>query len=424
MLEELYQSYLTCTGVSTDTRAIESGNIYFALKGPSFNGNLFAAKAIEAGAKAVVVDEEVSVPDNSIVFRTTDVLTTLQDLARHHRKMCTETVFIGLTGSNGKTTAKELMKSVLSTTFRTHATYGNLNNHIGVPLTLLRMPKDTQVAILEMGANHRGEIELLSGIALPDYGYITNFGKAHLEGFGGIEGVIQGKSELYARMKSIGGTCLVNGYDEIQIRQSEGIDRILYGSESSTYPMEFSDINYPAQVSFHGIDFISQLTGSFHTANIGAAIAIGKILDVSEENIAKGIHSYSPENNRSQWTKTATNRVMLDAYNANPSSMLASLKSFLDEANEPRIVIIGDMFELGDASKVEHQIIVDFLLKENKATTILVGQHFRDTEHGTTLAFDSTEMCEKFLKENPITNSSILLKGSRGMHLETLYPYL
>lgn len=424
MLEELYQTYLTCSGVSTDTRAIERGNIYFALKGPSFNGNLFASQAIEAGAIAVVVDEDVEVPENALVFQTIDVLTTLQDLARHHRTQCSNTTFIGLTGSNGKTTAKELMKSVLSTSYRTHATFGNLNNHIGVPLTLLRMPVDTEVAIIEMGANHRGEIELLSGISLPNYGYITNFGKAHLEGFGGIEGVIKGKSELYARMKEINGTCIVNGMDELQLAQSSECNRIVYGSKQSEYPMEYSEVNYPAQVRFNGNDYCSQLTGSFHTANIGAAIAIGKILGVSEANIALGIHSYAPENNRSQWTKTSTNRVMLDAYNANPSSMLASLKSFIDEAATPRIVIIGDMFELGEASAEEHQLIVDYLKQKEGTNAILVGELFSATDHESMLSFTTTERCENYLKENPITNSSILLKGSRGMHLETLYPYL
>lgn len=424
MLEDLYDLYLNCTGISTDTRTTQPGNLYFALKGPSFNGNLFAEKALEAGAIAVIIDEEIELPKTATIFLVNDVLTTLQKLANLHRIKSEKVQFIGLTGSNGKTTGKELFNSVLSTTYKTHATKGNLNNHIGVPLTILSMPKDTEIAIIEMGANHRGEIHELSNIALPHIGYITNFGKAHLDGFGGFEGVIQGKTELYQNLKENKGIALVNTFDEIQVSKSMDMERITYGITESDYPMTFMETNYPAAVECEGMLFSSQLTGNFNAANIGAAIAIGKHFNIEESLIQRGISAYHPQNNRSQWTTTSTNRVMLDAYNANPSSMMASIQSFIQEADGRKVLILGDMFELGSASLQEHQFIVDYLLKVDSLEVILVGEWFAKTNHGPFLCFKSTEECETHIQNNQIKNSSILLKGSRGMHLETLYSNL
>lgn len=418
-MEELYNTYLNSEGVNTDTRSLEPGQIYFALKGPSFNGNAFAKQALETGAIAAVIDEEVELPSSAISFKVDNVLSTLQDLARHHRKQLSIPV-IGLTGSNGKTTAKELFRSVLSQKYKVHATHGNLNNHIGVPLTILSTPKDAEILVVEMGANHQKEIELLSSISIPDIGFITNFGKAHLEGFGGVEGVIKGKSELYAQVRSTGSIALVNANDPKQMERSEGIERITYGTPESTYPMEFSDVNFPATVEYLSEAYASQLTGKFHASNIGAALSLGLHFNVALSDIQKGIASYQPKNNRSEWRKQGSNRLMLDAYNANPNSMEASIGSFMEEAASPRYLILGDMFELGESSKEEHQAIADLCASLN-ATTILVGELFYETKAtGTDIRFKSTQECFEYLKGEDIKNASILLKGSRGMKLETL----
>ncbi len=423
MMENLYQAYLKSKGVNTDTRSVNEGEIYFALKGPSFNGNLFAQMALDKGAMAVVIDEEVEVDSSAMVFQVEDVLSTLQDLARHHRKQL-KFPFIGLTGSNGKTTAKELFRSVLSQKFKVHATHGNLNNHIGVPLTILSIPKDTEIAVVEMGANHQKEIELLSSISIPDIGYITNFGKAHLEGFGGVEGVIKGKSELYTQVRSTKSIALVNYNDHKQMEKSEGIDRITYGANQATYPMNFLDDNEPATVVYNNQRFESQLTGSFHTANIGAAISLGLHFGLNAEQIQTGISAYKPQNNRSEWREKGSNKIMLDAYNANPNSMEASILSFMKSTSAPRFLILGDMFELGDTSPEEHQKIVD-LCTDLEANIILVGEHFNQTSDSNNFKrFTKTEECAANLREHPIKNASILLKGSRGMRLETLLEFL
>ncbi len=422
-LDRLYQTFLSSAGVTTDTRSIEKNQVFFALKGPSFNGNEYAQKALEAGASAVVIDEDV-LEQGPTVFRVEDVLVTLQELARIHRSNFTFPV-IGLTGSNGKTTAKELFRSVLSQKFSVHATKGNLNNHIGVPLTILNTPTDTELAIVEMGANHKGEIRLLSSISNPDIGYITNFGKAHLEGFGGVQGVIEGKSELYENLRTNQNIALVNTNDPIQVERTAGLTTISYGSDDSDWPMDFTDINYPSTVVFEGVNIESQLTGNFQTANIGAAVALGKHFGISTSAIQMGIKSYKPENNRSQWTQTDHNRLMLDAYNANPNSMEASIRSFTAEVNKPYLLILGDMFELGDASAIEHQNIAD-LCDQLDGNVILVGEHFlkSSSKREGILRFKTTSETLDHLKSTPIHNHAILLKGSRGMKLETLVEVL
>lgn len=422
-LDRLYQTFLSSAGVTTDTRSIEKNQVFFALKGPSFNGNEYAQKALEAGASAVVIDEDV-LEEGPTVFRVENVLVTLQELARIHRSNFTFPV-IGLTGSNGKTTAKELFRSVLSQKFSVHATKGNLNNHIGVPLTILNTPTDTELAIVEMGANHKGEIRLLSSISNPDIGYITNFGKAHLEGFGGVQGVIEGKSELYENLRTNQNIALVNTNDPIQVERTEGLTTISYGSDDSDWPMDFTDINYPSTVVFEGVNIESQLTGNFQTANIGAAVALGKHFGISTSAIQMGINSYKPENNRSQWTQTEHNRLMLDAYNANPNSMEASIRSFTAEVNKPYLLILGDMFELGDASAIEHQNIAD-LCDQLDGNVILVGEHFfkSSSKREDILRFKTTSETLDHLKSTPIRNHAVLLKGSRGMKLETLVEVL
>lgn len=421
MMDKLYSTFLASSGVNTDTRSIANDQLFFALKGPSFNGNTYAQKAIDLGAIAVVVDEDVQVEDPSRVFRVEDVLATLQGLARHHRNHLKCPV-IGMTGSNGKTTAKELFRSVLSQKFNVVATQGNLNNHIGVPLTILGTPNDCEILIVEMGANHQGEIELLSSISQPNIGYITNFGKAHLEGFGGIEGVIKGKSELYDYLRENNRTALVNAFDNTQMEKSDGIERITYGDGSSEYPMTYLEQHFPASVEYQNSIFTSNLTGSFHTANIGAAVALGLHFKLSIGEIQAGISGYTPKNNRSEWRITEHNKVMLDAYNANPSSMAASLDSFMSESTGERLIVLGDMFELGSASVEEHQNIAN-LCSKLEAEIILVGSHFKNTT-GKALRYETTEEALKVIKDQEVKGKTILLKGSRGMHLESLMEVL
>lgn len=420
--EKLYSTYLKSTGVSTDTRAIGSGNIFFALKGPSFNGNTFAEQALKEGAMAVVIDEPVMTASPE-VFLVENVLESLQELARIHRSNIDAKV-IGLTGSNGKTTAKELFRSVLATSYRVHATPGNLNNHIGMPITILNTPKETEILIVEMGANHQGEIRMLSAISNPDIGYITNFGKAHLEGFGGVEGVIKGKSELYENVAMNEAMALVNGFDPIQLEKTSNINRTVFGPSDSDFPMTFSTQNYPASVRVDDIEIDSNLTGAFHTANIGAAIALGHLFKISLEDIKAGVAAYKPSNNRSEWRKTENNRVMLDAYNANPSSMAASIQSFIQEVDGGATLILGDMFELGESSAEEHQSIVD-ICETLDCQVILVGEHFYSTTSLREMKrFKKTDDALEYIESHPIMDGSVLLKGSRGMKLETLLPSL
>ena len=324
---DLLQAFLKQGSVSTDTRSIAPGSIFFALKGDHFNGNHYAQKALDAGASYVVLDEEVIGLNTNLFFKVDDVLATMQNLARAYRNTFKGKV-IGLTGSNGKTTCKELFRDVLKTTYSTHATVGNLNNHIGVPLTILATPANTEMVIIEMGANHQKEIELLSSISMPDIGYITNFGKAHLEGFGGVEGVIKGKSELYDNLRSRNKKVLVNCVDKKQLEKSDGINRITFGN------CEDADIfikdlkNEMAAARFDGEQIQSLLTGDFHFTNIAAAIALGKELKVDDAKIKSAIESYQPQMNRSEWRKTKRNEVLLDAYNANPDSMEAVINTF------------------------------------------------------------------------------------------------
>lgn len=423
IIAELHKAFLSSSGVTTDTRNIQSGQIYFALKGANFNGNAFAAQALEQGAMLSVVDEAAYADHDQCVL-VEDVLTTLQDLARYHRRTLTGVKFIGLTGSNGKTTAKELFKSVLETQYKVSATIGNLNNHIGVPLTLLKITPEHDWAIVEMGANHQKEIEMLSGIALPDYGYITNFGKAHLEGFGGVEGVIKGKSELYANLRQHGGTAIVNFDDAKQVELTADLPQVSYGISQGDYHFSYFTENSFQGIRWNGHSALSNLTGQFQNANIGAACTVGKIAGISDENIARGIHAYVPSNNRAEFRNTASNKVLLDAYNANPSSMEASIANFATLPGESKVMILGDMFELGEYAAEEHQKIVDQLKNLGFKNAILVGEHFCATAHQPYTALPKSEDAARFLEQHPIKNALVLLKGSRGMALEKLLPLL
>ena len=330
-ITELYQYFKTCTGVSTDTRNILPGNLFFALKGPNFDGNTYAVKALEQGAKYAIVDRWESAEKVPGILRVPDVLKALQALASHHRKVL-KTPLIAITGSNGKTTTKELFKEVLQTRFTVLATQGNLNNHIGVPLTLLKLKPETDVGIIEMGANHKGEIKALCAIATPDWGYITNFGKAHLEGFGSLEGVIEGKSELYYYLNASNGKIIINGDDPIQLKLNAEAAAISFGKKDRCN-YRFEEIATPRNeilLKNNGTLYSSSLYGKYNIPNIAAAITIGEIFNVPKSLIQKGIQQYKPENNRSQIITKEDLRIVLDAYNANPTSVKAALNSFLE----------------------------------------------------------------------------------------------
>ena len=425
----LYSYFLKSSSVITDTRKIEKNALFFCLRGENFNGNKFAKEALQKGAAFVVIDDSEYFKENSQYILVEDCLKSLQELAKYHRLQFDIPV-IGLTGSNGKTTTKELIYSVLSEQFNTTATFGNLNNHIGVPLTLLRINKNTEIALIEMGANHLKEIEFLCNITKPTHGYITNFGKAHLEGFGSIEGVIQGKSELYKSLENTKGTALINSEDKLQVRLTKNQAKQQFGNKeadivitSNNYTTK--DNNY-LSVSFQSTIINSKLKGTYNYSNIKAAIAFGFIFDISLEKIKKGIEEYIPKNNRSQWLKTERNTVVLDAYNANPSSMTVALESLLNSNTKNKILILGDMLELGDYAADEHQKIIEILNKKTPETVILVGKEFKKTKTSNSNfhKFEETKDVIPFLQKKNFQNKTILIKGSRGIALEVLQEYL
>ena len=411
-INSLYELYKEHYLVDTDSRNIRKNSIFFALKGDKFNGNTFAEKSLELGANYAIVDEEQYKTKDNILL-VDDVLDTLQKLANFHRNQL-KLPFIGLTGSNGKTTTKELIYSVLKQKFNTIATKGNFNNHIGVPLTLLSIKPEHEIAIIEMGANHQKEIEFLCSISEPDFGYITNFGKAHLEGFGGVEGVIKGKSELYTYLKENKKTAIVNPNDSIQIKKTEHIKRILLNTNETI----FLEANPFIKLSYKENEIQSKLIGNYNYNNILAAITFGEIFNVNKLHIKQGIENYVSENNRSQVIEKNNKSIILDAYNANPSSMEVALKNFAEikETNN-KLIILGDMFELGEVSEIEHQLIVDLASKLKFKNQYFVGEHFykTSTKHKKFKCFKDLQ---NHLEANRIHEKSILIKGSRGMQLE------
>lgn len=420
---ELYSIFLQSSGIATDTRKIEKGNLFFALKGNNFDGNRFAEQAIQNGALAAVVDDiDVSNPEKGI-FYFENSLVALQNLARYHRNQINIPV-IGLTGSNGKTTSKELIASVLSEKFNVLYTQGNLNNHIGVPLTILSINPEHEIAIIEMGANHRKEIELLSGISQPTIGYITNFGKAHLEGFGGKEGVIKGKSELYAFLREYKKTALINTDDPLQVSLSQGIEKITFGSHGS-YTFSLLENNHRVSIQYKDLVINSQLTGQYNFTNICAAFSLGLYFGIDTHKIKKGIENYTPQNQRSQVVEKENVVLVLDTYNANPSSMEVSLENF-SHFKGTKSIIIGDMYELGSESVLEHQKIVNLAEKLNFDFIYLVGENFYSTNTKTTRVqkFHTTNDMREYLKNHTLPTQNILLKGSRAMALERLIDFL
>ena len=433
-MQQLYSLFLQHPVICTDTRNIIPHSIFFALKGANFNANEFAETALNAGCSAVVIDEEKYKKDDRY-FLVEDVLKTLQELANYHRKQFNIPV-IGITGTNGKTTSKELVNAVLSQQFKVLATKGNLNNHIGVPLTLLGLTKEHEMAIIEMGANHQGEISELCSIAEPNYGMITNIGKAHLEGFGGYEGVIKTKNELYQNIKKSGGKLFVNADNSLLNELSSGINRITFGtSEDVDFIGKFIESNpfvklqYKAKTDSGSVDkkpiVQTHLVGNYNFENILAAACIGNYFKLTDDKIKAGIESYVPSNNRSQVIQTKHNVLLLDAYNANPSSMSAAIENFAQMNKPNKMVILGDMLELGVDSKKEHDAVVSLLKQKNLSNALLVGPFFKESgKLMNALTFNSSDECIDYLKQNSIQNSTILIKGSRGIKLEKVVEVL
>lgn len=428
-ISDLYTIFLKYPTITTDSRNIPSGSIFFALKGANFNGNAFAEEALAKGAAYAVVDEPEFVTGNRLIL-VDDVLLCLQQLARYHRDQL-KIPILAITGTNGKTTTKELVAAILSKKFRVNFTHGNLNNHIGVPLTLLSMSKKTEFGVVEMGANHPGEIQILCAIANPDFGIITNIGKAHLEGFGSFEGVIKTKSELYDFLRNKGGRCFLNADNSLLLQQANGLEQITYG-KSTNYFMTGEQLsnteNYlvvKALFSKGWLYLKSKLVGNYNFENLLAAACVGKYFGVDPLHIQSALADYTPSNNRSQLIRKEKNTIIMDAYNANPTSMIAALSNFAAMKNDQKCVILGDMLELGEASLDEHQKIVDYIEEQNFADAFLIGTQFKNTTNRTKKQkFDSVELLSNYLKTQPIENKLILIKGSRGIHLEKILELL
>jgi UDP-N-acetylmuramoyl-tripeptide--D-alanyl-D-alanine ligase len=415
-IKKIYDLYSKHYLAATDTRNIQKNTLFFALKGAHFNGNEFAHEALKNGASYAIIDEKKYKTDGTTIL-VDNVLETLQKLANYHRLQLSAPI-IALTGSNGKTTTKELIHSVLSKKYNTTATAGNLNNHIGVPLTLLSMTPKTEIGIVEMGANHQKEIEFLCTIAQPDYGYITNFGKAHLAGFGGIEGVVKGKSELYSFLFEKNKIAFINPSDAIQVEKTAHAKTIYFQENTA-----FIDADPFVKLSFNADEIQSNLVGDYNYTNIVAAITIGTYFGVASQKIKEALENYVPTNNRSQIIKKESNIIILDAYNANPSSMKVALENFSKIKKEFQTVILGDMFELGEESNKEHQEIVDLADRFYFSNTLYVGTHFYKTTTKNK-QFKTFEVLKKFLIQEPIENQTILIKGSRGMQLERLLDFI
>lgn len=422
-IPELYELFLSTDGVSTDTRTVGENQIYFALKGDNFDGNHFAEKAIESGARFAIIDDDQFHSESTILVQ--DVLRTLQALSSYHRDQL-KIPIIGLTGSNGKTTTKELITAVLSTSYKVASTKGNLNNHIGVPLTLLSINREHEISVIEMGANHQKEIEFLCSICKPDYGYITNFGKAHLEGFGGVQGVIQGKTELYQFLRDNDKTVFVNNDDPIQVKKAEGIKQISFGqSQGADIIITNAEPDTSRlEASYAGLTIRSKLTGSYNFSNMSSAIAIGQHFGIKPEMIQSGLEGYIPSNNRSQITRSERNILVIDAYNANPTSMEAAIKNMEAMDASCKWLILGDMFELGEHESEEHEYIANKALSGNFEKVIVVGKAFSKTQANGTLKFGSTADFIEWMKDQTIEGKTILLKGSRGMAIEQAIQYL
>ena len=418
-IEQLYKIYCTHPQIQTDTRKLASGDLFFALRGPNFNGNRFALQALEVGAAYAIVDEDIAA-DNNRIIRVKNVLTTLQQLAGYHRDQFT-IPFIAITGSNGKTTTKELVAAVLSAHYKTYTTRGNLNNHIGIPLTLLQVQKDAQMAVIEMGANHQHEIEGYCQYVKPTHGIITNCGKAHLEGFGGEEGVRKGKGELFQFLSGHHGTAFAFAdYDYLHTLAKQVPQIIWYGTHSGSIRGSIENSMPFLKVGITGtleLSIQTQLVGTYNLPNVLCAAAIGNFFGVPAEKIQSAIESYTPSNSRSQWINWGTNQVILDAYNANPSSMKVAIENFAQLPGSAKILMLGAMMELGETSVAEHQALLNLIQQYPWEEVVLVGGDFSNLSHSYHYFTDSTQAKAWLSSKNP-QNAQILLKGSRSMKME------
>ncbi len=416
-IDQLYQLYLQNPSVETDTRKLKKGDIFFALSGPNFNGNQFALQALVAGAAYAIVNENVA-EGNDKIIQVEDVLSTLQELAKYHRQKFNIPV-IAITGSNGKTTTKELVNAVLAAHFKTYTTQGNLNNHIGIPLTLLRIKKDAEIVVIEMGANHQREIAGYCEYVEPTHGIVTNCGKAHLEGFGGVEGVRKGKGELFDYLRHHDGTAFIfNDLDYLR-EMAKGIIQFTYGTQN-TYTTGYATL----QESFLKVtvttpfqsEIYTQLVGDYNLPNVLCAVSIGVHFNVPENKIKQAIEAYQPDNSRSQMVVKGTNHIILDAYNANPSSMILAIEN-LAKINADKVVLLGAMMELGTESLQEHQQIIDALQQQNWKHVVLVGGDFAKISHPY-LYFDNALLAATWYRKQGFTNTYQLIKGSRSMQME------
>ena len=425
-IEKIYKIFKKASGVYTDTRKRLINGVFIALKGSSFDGNTYASKAIQQGACIAIVDDFETSKRNEKIIYVKDTYSTLKNLANYHRKKLTCPV-VAITGSNGKTTTKDLLKVVLKEGYETYATQGNLNNHIGVPLTILNLPLSAELSIIEMGANHLKEIEELCKIAEPTHGFITNFGKAHIEGFGSENGVVNGKSELYTYLTISKGTVFVNLDNKNQVKKLGEAPFISFGQdEKSDYQVSYQNRNNKLEISFKGFKFKSSLHGEYNLKNIAAAIVIGNYFKVPINKIQKAIESYKSSNNRSQLIKLKNYKIILDAYNANPSSMELAVKSFKKSYSNMNILILGDMLELGDYTLTAHKEIIRLAKKLSFSKIITVGENFKKT--GILLSnleqFSTTKELIVHLENKPIKEENILIKGSRSMELEKILTIL
>lgn len=425
-IAELYKCFMECGKVTTDSRNCPEGSMFIALKGETFNGNAFAAQALKQGCRYAVIDESEYAGEGTILVD--NCLQALQQLANYHRRQL-KTPVIGITGTNGKTTTKELISTVLSRKFNTLYTEGNFNNHIGVPLTLLRLTKEHEMAVVEMGANHPGEIKTLVHIAEPDYGIITNVGKAHLQGFGSFEGVIRTKGELYDFLRAKGGaTIFIQNENPYLNGIAEGLTCVRYGQTAGLYVSgeliscsPFLSFRWTAEGVSHEVN--THLIGSYNLDNMLAAAAIGRYFGVSDDDISSALVSYLPHNNRSQLKETADNKLIVDAYNANPTSMMAALKNFRQVEAPHKMVILGDMKELGEASREEHQKVVDYLKECGFDRVVLVGPEFAAATHSYQ-TFQHVDEVLADIRMHKTQGYYILIKGSNSMKLSQLPEYL
>jgi UDP-N-acetylmuramoyl-tripeptide--D-alanyl-D-alanine ligase len=424
-IKKLYSLFLKNRLICTDTRKITRGCLFFALKGGNYNGNKFAAEALEKGAAYAIIDEEIYNKGPGF-FLVPDVLNCLQQLSLYHRRKL-NIPFIAITGSNGKTTTKELINAVLSMSYMTCSTTGNLNNHIGVPLTLLSVNDTHQMAVIEMGANHKNEIEFLCSLAEPDYGIITNIGKAHLEGFGGMEGVIKGKGELYSYLKSNGQTIIINPDQPLLVNLlADYSKRLTYGSKEE-YDIcgqlissnNFLKVEWKSKSSEKVFEVKTNLTGEYNLNNILASICVGVHFKIPDEKIVQAIESYFPDNQRSQILNKGTNTIILDAYNANPTSMEAALKNINENYSGNKMLIIGGMLELGNESMKEHEAISAIIQKMKFSEILLVGENFK--EFASKLKahyFENSMEAKNWIQKKNFENTTVLIKGSRGLKME------